>query len=148
MKIDKYECSFPGKLWVTVLDYNEPLNKLINKFTFKKNIKGFDESVKDIELLLSEDKNKAYAACYPVMENSTGEMGVLTIIFDEIDVNVISHEAVHVADYFFEVGGIYGEDFSEGNEAYAYLVGWSAGNISKTVIDYERRRDKKQQERI
>ena len=27
------------------------------------------------------------------------------------------------------------QDFKDGNEAYAYLVGWAAGNISNTICN-------------
>ena len=43
--------------------------------------------------------------------------------------------AVHVADYFCEQLGLYTQDFKDGNEAYAYLVGWAAGNISNTICN-------------
>lgn len=44
-------------------------------------------------------------------------------------------DAVHVADYFCEQLGLYTQDFKDGNEAYAYLVGWAAGNISNTICN-------------
>lgn len=144
MKINEYECSFPGKLWVAILEPDEPFAKLINRFRFKKigesiseNFNTFDDN---IGLSLLRDRDMAIAGCYPVMNNDTGEYGILTIVFmiDELDTRTIAHESVHIADYFYEIGNINGESFSEGNESYAYLVGWSAGNISKTVIDYEK----------
>lgn len=150
MKIDKYKCSFPGNLWVVILDYNEPLGKIVNKFNFYKMDGKFNQFNEEIETGLLEDRRRAIAGCYPVMEKSGGDLGILCLVFmiDLMNANTIAHESVHIADYYYEVGGIYSESFSDGNESYAYLVGWSAGNISKTVIDYERRRDKKQQERI
>ena len=54
---------------------------------------------------------------------------------EDITPDMIPHEAVHVADYFCEQLGLYTQDFEDGNEAYAYLVGWAAGNISNTICN-------------
>ena len=65
------------------------------------------------------------AECRPVMLNSSSEMGIICIIYrpDELDGTHIAHESVHITDYYFEVTGMNGEEFSGGgNEGYAYLV--------------------------
>ena len=54
---------------------------------------------------------------------------------EDITPDMIPHEAVHVADYFCEQLGLYTQGFKDGNEAYAYLVGWAAGNISNTICN-------------
>ena len=53
-------------------------------------------------------------------------------------VNVVSHEAVHVADSFFrKVNAV--PDIAKNNENYAMLVGWAAEQIHKTITqDYAR----------
>ena len=141
-KIDMYDPQiYPRKLWVAVGP--EELDEQFKFYLTDKSgvIENIDEEFEQEGIAMST---------YSVCRKSDGLYGCLVYApnLEVITDDAIPHEAVHVADYFFEVGGIYGEDFSEGNEAYAYLVGWSAGNISKTIIDYERRRDKKQQERI
>lgn len=45
----------------------------------------------------------------------------------------IAHESVHVADAIFEAIGGTGQDFQQGNEPYAYLVGWAADCIGKAL---------------
>ena len=59
------------------------------------------------------------------MNIATDELGILVILMneDKVTTDVIAHESVHVADYFYEQLGLYSQDFSSGNEAYAYLVG-------------------------
>ena len=51
-----------------------------------------------------------------------------------MDSSLIAHESVHIADYFYEACGCNSEDFTDGNEAYAYLVGWAAGCIANVLI--------------
>lgn len=52
----------------------------------------------------------------------------------ELEGGDAAHEAVHIADYIFEQLGMYSQQFHDNNEQYAYLVGWAAGCISKTII--------------
>lgn len=52
-----------------------------------------------------------------------------------------AHEAVHVADYIFDELGMYTQSFVNHNEQYAYLVGWAAGCISKTLVNIKREYD-------
>ena len=75
----------------------------------------------------------------PVMRISDGLYGVLVIALDldSITSDMIPHESVHVADYIFSQLGILSQDFTEGNEAYAYLVGWAAGCISSSVTKFK-----------
>ena len=51
-------------------------------------------------------------------------------IFEETDLK----RQTGIADFYFEVTGCNSEDFTEGNEAYAYLVGWAAGCIANVLI--------------
>lgn len=71
-----------------------------------------------------------------VIRKSDNKYGVIVIAIvdiEDITADMIPHEAVHVADYFCEQLGLYTQDFKDGNEAYAYLVGWAAGSISNTI---------------
>lgn len=73
-----------------------------------------------------------------VIRKSDNKYGVIVIAVtstEDITPDMIPHEAVHVADYFCEQLGLYTQDFKDGNEAYAYLVGWAAGNISNTICN-------------
>ena len=135
MKIYKYETLYPRTLWIVNCD-EEDATKLVNKFTFFLNKPGWDQVNKNIEEELENASNSAIAGCYAVEEKSTGKLGLLMIMFqvDTIDTSIVAHESVHVADYFYEVCGCNSEDFSDGNEAYAYLVGWVAGCIANVLI--------------
>ena len=61
------------------------------------------------------------------------ERGVLGLWAFKKDFTVknCAHEAVHVADFAFQVFGIKKLDYNDANEAYAYLVGWAANSIYK-----------------
>lgn len=78
----------------------------------------------------------------PVTHKATGEYGALVIIMDSsIEAGGEAHEAVHVADYIFDELGMYTQSFVNHNEQYAYLVGWAAGCISKTLVNIKREYD-------
>lgn len=72
-----------------------------------------------------------------VINKEDNKYGVLIQIPDLEEINAesdIPHESVHAADYIYQELGLYTEEFKDGNEAYAYLVGWIAGCISKSII--------------
>lgn len=135
MKVHKYETLYPRTLWIVNCD-DEDATKLLNKFIFYLNIPGWNQINKDIEEELESASDSAIAGCYAVEEKSTGKLGLLMVIFqiDGMDTSIVAHESVHVADYFYEVCGCNSEDFSDGNEAYAYLVGWVAGCVANVLI--------------
>lgn len=135
MKVHKYETLYPRSLWI-VNYYEEDPTMLTKKYIFYKNLPGWKEVDKDIEKELSSAEDNAIAGCYVVEERSTGTLGLLLVIFriNDMDTATVAHESVHVADYFYEVCGCNSEDFTDGNEAYAYLVGWVAGCIANVLI--------------
>lgn len=126
---------YPRILWVA--DQLEGLDKV---FTFTKvsnpyveNVAGYTELMED-----SEYDNAGMVTC-PVMHKATNLLGVLVIALDpeNTTADMIPHESVHVADYIYQQLGIISQEFTEGNEAYAYLVGWAAGCISKSVTNFK-----------
>lgn len=135
MKTHKYETLYPRSLWIVNCSEEDP-TILTKKYIFYKNLPGWKEIDKDIEKELSSAEDHAIAGCYVVEERSTGTLGLLLIIFriDDVDTSIVAHESVHIADYFYEVCGCNSEDFTDGNEAYAYLVGWVAGCIANVLI--------------
>lgn len=135
MKVHKYETLYPRIFWIVNYSENFP-TMLTNKFIFYENTPGWDVVNKGIEDELRNAYSTAIAGCYAVEEKSTGRFGLLMVIFriDDMDTSIIAHESVHVADYYYEVCGCNSEDFSEGNEAYAYLVGWVAGCVANVLI--------------
>lgn len=128
-RVDRYDpIIYPRKLWVTgdVIG----LNKI---FKFNKL-----DNTKVEEYNTTKD---GWLTC-PVTHKATGEYGALVIIMDSsIEAGGEAHEAVHVADYIFDELGMYTQSFANHNEQYAYLVGWVAGCISKTLVNIKREYD-------
>lgn len=127
MKIHTFNTLWSGYLFVVNLPEKEPLC-LSNTFEFV--------DMREDEVLdqLEASANGSNAACFSVIEKKTKKIGILVVLYDNIDAEKIAHEAVHIADWFFEYCGVNGENFSEGNEHYAYTVGWAAGCIANVLI--------------
>lgn len=131
-KIDTYSpVVYPRLLFVTT--DAEGLDKYFEFMTIAGDYDdggGYNRLLKTIN-----EENPSGAVTCPVMRKSDFKYGVLVIVLDLDDItpDVIPHEAVHVADYICSELDIYTQDFKDGNESYAYLVGWAAGSISKTV---------------
>lgn len=122
-------------LMVTTTDAIKELPKIVefcqmNDFT-EINENGYDAIV---------NTDDYYGVTIPIKEKSTGRFGVLTV-FDPKSPDLsgtIAHESVHVADYIWQKCTMYFEDFTQGNEPYAYMVGWAAGKISDCIINRKR----------
>lgn len=127
MQIRKYKPLFAGTLWVVFGE--DPLN-LKKRFDFNMSEERTTEE-------LNRAKESSYAACFSVTEKKTNEIGILCILYDNVSTEIIAHESVHIADWFFEYCGINSEDYSQGNEHYAYTVGWAAGCIADALIKYK-----------
>lgn len=128
---------YPRKLWVA-----NKLEGLDKTFSFMKLSDPYIDNPSAYDNLLndSEYNNSGMITC-PVVRLSDGLYGVLVVVMDleEITPDMIPHEAVHVADYIYSQLGIFSQDFTEGNEAYAYLVGWAAGCISSSVTKFRKK---------
>ena len=142
-KVDKYDpIIYPRKLWVT----GEVIG-LDKIFVFNKLDSTKVECPTAYGQLVDEyTTSKDGLLTCPVTNRATGEYGALVIIMDHnLEFGSEAHEAVHVADYIFDELGMYSQSFAHHNEQYAYLVGWAAGCISKTLInikrDYDTRRE-------
>lgn len=127
---------YPRKLWVS--DSIEGLNKT---FIFMKTTDPYTENPTSYDSILNDSEySDSGMITIPVMRMSNGLYGVLVIALDLEDItpDMIPHESVHVADYIYSQLGIFSQDFTEGNEAYAYLVGWAAGCISKSISNFKK----------
>lgn len=128
-KIDMYDPQiYPRKLWVAVGP--EELDEQFKFYLTDKSgaIENIDEELEQEGIAMST---------YSVSRKSDGLYGCLVYApnLEVITDDTIPHEAVHVADYMYEELGVHAvESYSQGNENYAYLVGWAAGCISKTII--------------
>ena len=56
-------------------------------------------------------------------------------ILDGYCFEITAHESTHVADIVWDAIGAIGEDSTQGNEPYAYLLGWVAGKVGQYIID-------------
>ena len=72
-----------------------------------------------------------------VSDLETKKHGILVFCTSkkQLTISNIAHESVHVADAIFEAIQAVGEDFSVGNEPFAYLVGWAAGCMNQVRIN-------------
>ena len=127
---------YPCKLWITDETDVYSLNK---KFAFCDSDNLYEETTHSLESV-QESWSNANALTCGVINRKTKEIGIMVSIINinTIDCKTIAHEAVHITDYIFQVTGMNSEDFSDGNEHYAYVVGWAAGcifNFIKTVKD-------------
>lgn len=107
---------YPRTLWVCIGDDLEALQKM-----FRYSLNEKDEEI-------SLGKNDWLAKVIPVREKETGALGVVVLFRHKKDITFsnAAHEAVHIADYIFDELNAYTQGFSEGDEPYAYLVGWAA----------------------
>lgn len=118
-KIDMYDPQiYPRKLWVAVGP--EELDEQFKFYLTDKSgvIENIDEEFEQEGIAMST---------YSVCRKSDGLYGCLVYApnLEVITDDAISHE---------ELGVHAVESYSQGNENYAYLVGWAAGCISKTII--------------
>jgi len=81
----------------------------------------------------TEYLNKCYMMVSRATHKETGLHGFLVSSTRSTDATVknIAHESIHVVDGIYEDCDVISQSFSQGNEAYAYLVGWVADCISK-----------------
>ena len=131
--VDMYDpIIYPAKLWVTC--DKEDLNKIFT-FCYASNP---TEPMK--EVYNPAENNTGVIVTIPVIHKSTGYYGTLVVIlkYEELIAGDEAHEAVHVADYIYDHCGMYSQKMNE-NEQYAYLVGWAAGCISKTIINRKKK---------
>lgn len=122
--VDKYDFTiYPCKLWVCT-DFKE----------FKRRFR-YENSNKEIEAL-SDD---CLAVTYSLLEEKrTKDLGLAVVVLPNLKnlggskiVEVISHEASHVATRMFEWLGIHLD--VNNDEPYAYLIGYISSCIWKTV---------------
>lgn len=116
---------YPFKIWVTT----NPDHKLIID-----NFYGLDS---DYNLFEIEEKQLIknrfiIATTFAVVSKLVSQSGLLIVIKlpTKMDAETIAHESAHCADYICENLGIVSRTFDDG-EAYAYLLGWIVGEITK-----------------
>lgn len=112
---------YPLLLWVCLNAEDEALKDV---YDFVPNNDGIKESI---------EKNSASVSI--VIRKSDKRRGAL--VFTEkkslMEAHIIAHEAVHVADVFFQELSMTSQAFDGGNEPYAYLVGWAVKCINSAI---------------
>lgn len=139
-KIQAFQTHLPSILWVTVMKDASDITVILNSFIILSTKDFLKQVVNDeIEEHFDGLTGSEDAETFPVIDKKSGRLGVLVVIYniDNITSSTVPHEAVHVADYYYEYTNQHGENFSEGNEGYAYLVGWAASNIFNVIKEYK-----------
>lgn len=119
---------YPRKIWLVIPQKQKDYNAIVDRFTaynfaVSKNTKlAQDKFLERIRI----GRSAVLAECWPVEEKESTDYGILCIIHEppNMDASHFAHESVHIADYICEQLGLLTQDFTEGNEAYAYLVGY------------------------
>lgn len=130
IKLDIYPCS-------VFITKETDISKLSTKFFFCRRDNVLVETPLTIEEIQRDVVDGVDAACIPVIDRKTNRVGILLVRVTDFDVSVLVHECVHIADYIFDYTGMNAESFAEGNEAYAYLLGYLFGKIQKIIINGE-----------
>lgn len=134
---------YPLDLFVCIGETAEKLNR---KFRFYRTLDGCragdpnEEATMDPQIplmtgctTLARTKDKYGIPCV-----------VITLNTDMINIaewselaDTIAHESTHAADAIFDYIYASGQSFDNGNEPYAYLLGYIAGRIANTVITWK-----------
>lgn len=130
---------YPIYLYVGTRDNLEEANKIFDAYDTISDAANNTNPGK-----ISFEKDTTTAITIAVREIATGSIGLLILIDLErsnsmsTETETISHESVHVADGMFDHLGLVKSTYEEGNEHYAYLVGWVAGKVSNYIIEYKK----------
>lgn len=117
MIIEKKLEIYPRTIWIT-----NDLDTALNKFTF---VDSKCDEIKGIEEELRQNSGTDSINVVAVCSKETNELGVLVIFYDLDSSNgTIAHECIHVADYIYDSISAYTQSYEDGNEPYAYLVGY------------------------
>lgn len=107
------------------------------KFYFFSTMQDLLEDTNRGTLYFCDD---ADGGTFMVRSKKNGAKGVI-IFLEESDIldgycfEITAHESTHVADIVWDAIGAIGEDSTQGNEPYAYLLGWVAGKVGQYIID-------------
>ena len=113
---------YPRKLWVL---YNPSYHTIAENFLQDGKPMEF-EQYEDLK-----NTSKGFTSC--VIRKEDSECGVIISFFKKPDISTICHESVHFADCVYEELGMVSQNFSQGNEPYAYLAGWASGCIESIL---------------
>lgn len=126
-----FENLYSPYLYVTSFDHVDEANEM---FEFYDDV---DEMIheKDSSYTITKGVlSRAEALTLCVKEKRTGAMGALIMIKDKnISNGTKAHESVHAADVYYSFGKFTSQSYHDGNEPYAYLVGWITDCIDEFI---------------
>ena len=128
MKIHEFDPQiYPCKLWVSV----RPTFEEVSGAFYALNDNNERMEVSDSQWKMD---HFVVARTHAVSSRTDGWIGVYVGVNKPkmMTAKFIAHESCHCADFICESFGITSRKFDDG-EAYAYLVGWIAGCIEKTI---------------
>ena len=120
---------YPRKIWVVDMRGIECYECFIKSLRFKT--KRLDGSFKSMHDGYTEDYFDNVRASVIESISSKNDIGILVFLLKSCDISSIVHESVHIADYIFESLGMNGQNYSDRNEQYAYLVEYVFNKINK-----------------
>lgn len=118
---------YPRKLWLI----DDPDD--FKNFTFVLGGGNNKEVPMDFESIC----DKLLLMTHAVIDNETGDYGVMVYfnMNEDLHTGDLAHESVHVVDYVFDELGMYSQCYQDGNEPYAYLIGWVAQQLKDYYDD-------------
>lgn len=127
---------YPRRIWF--IDSVEDLER----FTFYRGGGNWKECPNSKEEIIQGVEEGHFALLTHAVADKDGNLGVIVYVCPDMDHDVgsLAHEAVHVADYVFDELGMISQSYDDGNEPYAYLVGWIANKI-KEYYDSRRKQE-------
>ena len=125
---------YPVDIYIaTKADFEEAKKK----FYFYSTVQDLLEDVNAGIPCVGDD---ADGGTFMIRSKKNGSKGVIIFLeeselLDGYCFEIAAHESTHVADIVWDIIGAIGEDSNQGNEPYAYLLGWVAGKIGQYIID-------------
>lgn len=133
--LKKYEMDlYPLDVYITSKD---DFDSVKSKFKFYRDVQCLERD-EDGEPIISKT---SAGTTYLVRRGKNDTHSILLVLNTDVylssdSFNTAAHESVHAADIVWDVIGAVGESYTDGNEPYAYLVGWIAGKIGEFMINY------------
>lgn len=125
-KIHEYDPQiYPFKLWVAVKPDFATLNKKFDFMDVQRDIVDISEGN-----IITSHPSRTF-----IVTLKSGNDGGLLVCVNKpnvLNISSIAHESCHCADYICEIFSFPQRTFDNG-EPYAYLVGWFAKCIEKTL---------------
>lgn len=133
--LKKYELDiYPADVYITS---KNDFDSVKNKFKFYRDIEHLNNDEDGTPMI-----SKSSAGTTFLVRRGKHDTHSILIVLD-VDAylssdsfNTAAHESVHSADIIWDIIGSDTESYTDGNEPYAYLVGWIAGKIGEFMITY------------